>query len=249
MRHFLLSLPLLALCLGGTVQPAFAQDEDPGTTRTTRTRGMEVILRNLTRGSGFTVLADSSLTEAQAANPREAITPQNLEAQLTLLTRSLPAGTVWTKVMLPATSRNYRGDDLVEYIEAQTKLLGKKVSSDPNVVEVLGQKLPQETPVVSALNLKPVYVIYNPTSRARAGAVGADGSPDVNKMLQSFMNMDPNTRQQMMRGMMQQFGSMMQNMSPEQRMDFVRSMRGALPGGPGGPGGPGNGGRIPPRTP
>lgn len=245
MRKRLFTLPLLALCVSAPLAPVFAQDEDPGTTRSVRTRGIEAILRNLSRGSGLTVLADSSLAETQAAPPREETTAQNLEAQLTQLVRGLPAGTVWTKVMLPATTRNYRGDDVVDYIAAQTKLLGKKVGSDPSVIEVLGQKLPQETPVVGALNLKPVYVIYNPTARARAAA-GTEGTADVNKMLQSFMNMDPNTRQQMMRGMMQQFGSMMQNMSPEQRMEFMRSMRGAFPGGPGG--GPGGGGgRIPPQ--
>jgi len=245
MRQRLFTLPLLALCFSAPLTSAVAQDDATGTTRSARTRGIEAILRNLSRGSGLTVLADSSLAESEAVPPREETTAQNLEAQLTQLVRGLPTGTIWTKVMLPASTRNYRGDDVVDYILAQTKLLGKKVGADPSVIEVLGQKLPQETPVVGALNLKPVYVIYNPAARARAAA-GADGAPDVNKMLQSFMNMDPNTRQQMMRGMMQQFGSMMQNMSPDQRMEFMRSMRGAFPGGPGG--GPGGGGgRIPPQ--
>lgn len=248
MRHLMMAVPLVVLSLGAVALPALAQGEGaPPTARPARQRALEVILRNLSRGSGFTVLADSSLAEVQGGQPAEPTTADNLEAQLDELIKTLPRGTTWAKVMLPISNRLYRGDDVASFVDAQNRLFGKKPQGEPGTVEVLGQKLPQEraTPVVSNLNLKPVYVLMNPTARlARGAGLTPDGQVDPNQLLQGFMSMDPAARQKMMTGMMQQMGSMLQNMSPEQRMEFMRSMRGAFPGGPGG----GGGGRgIPPQ--
>ncbi len=244
MRRFLTVLPLLALCLGATVQPVRAQGEDAPNVRGVRLRALETILRNLSRGSGFTVLADSSLAEAQGAQPKELTTAQNLESQLDELVKVMPRGTTWAKVMLPVTTRLYRGDDVADYLDAQNRLFGKKQPAEQGSVEILGQKLNAEkaTPVVSNLNLKPVYVLINNSARVgRSAGLNANGQPDAGQMIQSFMNMDPSSRQKMMQGMMQQMGGMIQNMSPEQRMEFFRSMRGSIPGGPGG-------GGIPPKN-
>ena len=245
MKRFLMAIPLLTVCLGTMGTPVRAQDDDiPNAPRGARMRPLEILLRNLSRGSGVTVLADSSLAEVQGAQPKEPTTAQNLESQLDELVKALPRGTTWAKVMLPVSTRLYRGDDIADFLDAQNRLFGKKPPVEPGTVEVLGQKLNAEkaTPVVSNLNLKPVYVLVNHSARAgRAVGLSANGQPDPNQMIQSFMNMDPAARQKMMQGMMQQMGGMIQNMSPDQRMEFFRSMRGGLQGGPGG-------GGIPPKN-
>ena len=213
----------LAAVIAAVGAPVRAQDERVAPEqRLTRPRPLETVLQTLTKNSGIPVVAESSLAGAQADYPRESATPQNLEALLDKVVKSLPPGTVWKKAMLPASTRFYRGDDVAAFLEIQTRMFGRATEKpgEPGIIEVLGQKLSQEraTPVVATLGLKPVYVLLNTNNRRSAdGITGANGQTDFSQILGNFSNMDPTARMKLM----QQFGQMMQNMTPEQRRQML----------------------------
>lgn len=220
----------LSLLMAAPVVPARAQDDSAApTTRIARPRPLETVLQSLTKNSGITVIAESSLAGAQASLPRETATPQNLETLLDEVAKSLPPGTIWKKAMLPASTRFYKGDDVADFLDAQTRMFGRTQPTEPqSTVEILGQKLTSEkaAPVVSTLGLKPVYVFINPTNRRNRGGDGlggANGQTDFSQVLGSFMTMDPSARMKLM----QQFGQMMQNMTPEQRRQMFGGGGGA----------------------
>jgi hypothetical protein len=213
----------IALSLVMVAVPLCVHAQDGGQaplTRAPRLRPLETVLQTLTRNSGSTVIAESSLAGAQAAYPSEPATSQNLESLLDTVAKSLPPGTIWKKVLLPASTRFYKGDDVADFLDAQTKMLGRTPATNELAsVEILGQKLTTEkaAPVVSTLGLKPVYVLINPASRRNRASgdplAGASGQSDFSQVLNNFATMDPAARTKLM----QQFGQMMQNMSPDQR--------------------------------
>lgn len=181
-------------------------------------RPIESVLQALTRSAGITVIAESSLAGSDATYPSTAATPENLESLLDQVVKSLPAGTVWKKALLPTSTRFYKGDDVAEFLEVQARMLGRSVPTEATVpvsVEILGQKLSPEkaAPVVSTLGLKPVYVLVNPNRRSRTGDPLSGNQGDFSQLLNNFVNMDPNARMRLM----QQFGQMLQNMPPDQR--------------------------------
>lgn len=214
----------LAALIAASGAPVYAQEEEPTpapTQRNARLRPIESVLQALTRGSGMTVIADSSLAGAQADYPRETATPETLEKLLAQVVKSLPPGTVWKKAMLPASTRFYKGDDVVDFLDAQARMLGRTPAGDADSVEILGQKLAPEkaAPVISTLGLKPVYVLVNINARqaGRDSLLGASGQSDFSQVLGNFATMDPAARMKLM----QQFGQMMQSMSPQERRQML----------------------------
>jgi hypothetical protein len=221
MRYAWIALSLLMVA---PVVTAHAQDNNGAPApRAPRLRPLETVLQALTKNAGITVIAESSLAGTQAAYPSITATPENLESLLDAVAKSLPQGTIWKKAMLPASTRFYKGDDVADFLDAQTKMLGRTPPANEQAsVEILGQKLSAEraAPVVSTLGLKPVYVLINPNSRRNRSADGlgaANGQTDFSQVLGSFMTMDPSARMKLM----QQFGQMMQNMTPEQRRQML----------------------------
>jgi hypothetical protein len=247
----------------GEAQPPPAagapQQETAGEAQRVRVRPLSSILASMSRSSGVSVVADSPLTNQNVSAPTAEVTAENLEQQLTALTKALPSGTLWAKLYLPATAtRASNGDALANYVLAQAKLFGNVgAPTAPGTIEVMGQKVSADKAdaVVSALNLKPVYIVLNPLQRNNPANTTTAAANGVNwaamtpqqkqayaqQQAQNIMNMDPQSRQQTMQSMMEQqravMGALMQSMTPEQRQQLIQSMR---PNGPGGrrPGAP-----------
>jgi hypothetical protein len=251
-RRFLL-LVAAALALAAS-PPSHAQEPNPPAAR--NGKPLAQILAGINRTAGLIVVADSSLTDATAPALKAETTAQNIEDQLDLLIKSLPAGTLWAKLMLPAppAGRTYRGDDIAEFALAQAKLFGSAGAVTPGKVEVLGQKLAEEKahPVVEALGLKPVYVLSNPATRS-AKATGEDFSAMTDEQRQAWaqqqaqqiLNMSPDQRQQYLQNFIMQqgmvMGVVMRQLSPDDRRKmfegiagFGQSFRVDVPAGPGG---------------
>ncbi|WP_309719243.1 hypothetical protein [Armatimonas sp.] len=225
-----ISMALIALIAGMLAPlPVQAQAEGGTTQRAARTRPLESVLQALTRSTGITVVAESSLLGAEAVYSQSA-TAETLEKQLDIVVKSLPPGTVWKKAMLPASTRFYKGDDVADFLDIQARMLGRAKPGEAGSVEILGQKLTQEkaAPVVSTLGLKPVYVLVNANSRqaSRDPLTGASSQSDFSQILGNFSTMNPEARTKLM----QQFGQMMQNMSPEQRRQMFSGMMGSSGG-------------------
>ncbi len=225
--------------------PAFAQDKTPVNTANVRQKPLAAILTSMSRGSGVSIVADSGIGGTLVNPPSTNTTPQNFENQIAELVKTLPQGTTWAKLQLPEPKgrREYSGDDVAAYAMAQAKLFGN-VGGDtaPGEIELLGQRVAADkaTGYVAGLNLKPVYLITNPSARLQGGILGltdpnqwAGMSQDqrqktIESAAQQLANMDPQARQQLMQQNFMIFGAMMRMLPPDQRtFNFV---------GPNGPG-------------
>nr|CAA9286575.1 hypothetical protein AVDCRST_MAG63-3998 [uncultured Armatimonadetes bacterium] len=208
------------------------------------TRPASEVFARIASGAGITIYTDSTVTE-RAALPTAAVTPGNVESQIAEVVKTLPEGTTWAKLYLPAPPGNqpWKADDVAEYAFAQRRLFGPVGGIETGTVEILGQRVPQEKAheVIAALNLKPVYLVTNPRLRTTAvgGNPGAVDSAQWARMSpaeqQQFarqraaqlINADPALRKQMLQQMVTQqtpermiMREMMQQMSPQQRQQF-----------------------------
>lgn len=240
-------LSAAAVLMAGATAPhaARAQNAPAAPPASRAGRPLETILADISSATQITVVADSSVAQRPVLAPPDAATPATLETQLTGLTRRLGLGTQWVKLMLPQLpgTRTYKGDDVAEYALAQAKLFGNiGAQTAPGVIEILGQKVnaDQATPVVSTLNLKPVYVLINPaahtpgtvTPAANWGKMSpAEQKSYTDQQVAALKNMSPAQRTEMM----QQQGAIMrsyfQSMSPEERQQMFQGMRGGMGGG------------------
>jgi hypothetical protein len=257
------ALPI-ALCLAPALlllsAPARAQQgaaPAPPATAAGKTKALSSILTNIKKDTGASVLAASALASSQVKPPAGAVTPETLEETLDALVKGMPTGTLWAKLWLPplAGGRQFKGDDLVDYAVAQSRLYPGVGASQPGVVEVLGQKLPADKAesVIQTLGLKPVYVICNPTKTAPGSGEFENLSDDqkknaVDKQVQKLLSLPPEQQAQALGQMFQQagmvFGNLMRNMSPDQRRGFMQNMgpmMGMMMREIGGPGGGGAG--------
>lgn len=249
--------PRVAHAQQGTVSaPVLIQGDgaDAGETRRqnapVRTRTVADVASALTRGAnGAFVVADSSVTALPAPLPQEATTPENLQKQVEALVSTLPKGTTWAKLYLPAplsVRRGYNGDDVAAYALAQSKLVGPVGAVlPPGTVEIMGQKVPQEKAdaFIAGLNLKMVYLITNPRTAAPSGfgltmdaskwaaMSPAERQEFTRQQANSLSQMDPAARNQMMQQNMMIFAQFMQNASPQDRQNMIQGMMG--PGGSG----------------
>lgn len=162
------SIVATALLLSTAVSPSYGAGQE----RAARQQSLSQIASSLTRESGLSVLVDNALVSTMGNIPRVKATPESLETLLDELIRPLPQGTIWVKAMLPSGPRAqvYRADDVVDYLLAQSRLFGKVGFSVPGGIELMGQSLLQDKaqPLVSTLNLKPVYVIVNPAQHGNS---------------------------------------------------------------------------------
>jgi hypothetical protein len=259
-RRSLVSLLALLATPALLGAPVRAQDNEENgiAPRGARLKSFDYVIKTMGRGAGVTILAESSYFDKQAPMPKEATTVENLEEQLAILAKALPSGTIFTKVMLPAppNGRVYRGDDLAEFIAAQTKLFNRMSlartntnTAEPSVVEVLGQKLTETkaAPVVSTLGLKPYYLISNPKARlSTAGVEFSALSPEdqakwAADQANNFKN-NPQAMQQFLQQGMMVMRNVMGSMSPQERQSFMQNMGQMMRGFGGPPGPPGAGG-------
>ena len=226
--------------------PSCAQDNNPpASTANVRQKPLSSILTSMSRSAGVSIVADSTVGGTLVNPPANNTTPQNFESQIAELVKSLPQGTTWGKLHLPEPkgNRGYNGDDVTAYAMAQAKLFGN-VGGDtgPGEIELFGQRVTADkaTTYVSGLNLKPVYLITNPSAKLQGGILGltdpnqwASMSQEqrqktIDSAAQQLANMDPQSRQQLMEQNFRIFGAMMRMLPPDQRtFNFV---------GPNGPG-------------
>jgi hypothetical protein len=253
-RHSFRSIQVKAIALAAVVgplgmvtpPPARAQNSNPpANTTNVRQKPLSAILTSMSRAAGVSIVADSSVGGALVNPLATNTTPQNFENQIAELVKSLPQGTVWAKLQLPEPKgrRDYSGDDVAAYAMAQAKLFGN-VGGDtgPGEIELLGQRVTADkaSNYVAGLNLKPVYLITNPSARLQGGILGLTDpnqwaamsqeqkSRTIETAAQQLANMDPQARQQLMQQNMMIFGAMMRMLPPDQRsFNFV---------GPNGPG-------------
>jgi hypothetical protein len=203
----------------------------------TRPRPLSTVVAMMARTSGATILADSTVAGTPVPLLTEASTPQNFEAQLNTLVKAMPQGATWAKVYLPVTKSRMEADAVSEYVMAQAKLFGSAGAATPaGTIEIMGQRVAvdQAQPIITALNLKPVYLISNPLLKT-AAQNWTKLSPEQQKQYaaqqaQQFLNMDPAAQQQMFQQQIAVFGSVMQQMTPEQRQQLMQNF-GNLRGG------------------
>lgn len=234
MRRLPLAMAAAVVAVCGVASGAWAQagaaSEQGSAARKGVVRPLETVLQRMSKDLGHSILADASLSRAQAALPEVATSAENIEDQLDALVKQLPRGTVWAKVMLPPAQRGraYRANDLLEYVLAQSRLFGTVGSSKAGTVEILGQKLDAQKaePVVSTLSLKPYYLVANPSTHLAGPA--ADGTPaQIDQMVQgmrSILGLDPQQRSQAMQLMFRSFGELIQTLPPDQRREFFTNM-------------------------
>lgn len=213
-----------------------AQDAPAATQAPSSAKSLSYILNNIKKDTGASVLSSSLLASTQVKPPAVAVTAQNLEDTLDTLVKSLPTGTIWAKLWLPALSggRQFKGDELVDYAIAQSRLYPGVGASQPGMVEVLGQKLPADKAesVVQTLGLKPVYIICNPSKAANVADFDSLTEDQkkalVDKQVQKILSMPPEQQVQAFGQMFQQTGMVMGNllksMSPEQRQGFMQNI-------------------------
>jgi uncharacterized membrane protein YgcG len=222
------------------------------------------VLTRVSQVAGIRVVADSSVATQRVLPPNiNAVTADTLETQLAEIVGALPRGTQWARVYLPATanSRTWTGDAVADYVYAQSKLFGAVGAATPaGTVEIMGQRVAadQARTLITALNLRPVYLITNPARRP-AGGAGVAGDPSqwsamspeqqqqyAQQQAQQLLNMDPAARTAMLQQQISVLGTMMQQMTPEQRRDMMQNVGAGLGfmgrGGFGGQGGGNQGG-------
>ena len=198
---------LAAASSPATAQQTTTPPSPPSTnTPTAPARGATIVLvralDNLSKEAGLSVLADSTVAAERipvpaSLTPTQTTTPvpeAELEKQLDSLMRTLPQGTVWIKLQLPApaSGRTWKGDDVAAFAFAQARLFGTiGVPSKDGSIEILGKRVAKEAtpPYVTGLDLKPVYLVINTRRKDSA----TSWSPNIEKQ---WATMTPEERKQ-----------------------------------------------------
>lgn len=194
-----------------------------------RQRSLQTVLDKISQAAGVQVVADSTVSQAQVTPPAEPTTPENFTRQIEAIVKTLPAGTTWAKLYLPApaSSRGYRGDDVAQYALAQARLFGNVGGATPaGTVEIMGQKIAADRAeaFIAGLNLKPVYLVTNPRGPGIAmnDAQWTSMTPEqkrayAEQQAQQFLAMDPNARNEFFQKNFMIFGQVMRMLPPDQR--------------------------------
>lgn len=234
----LLSPVALASAQGQADEPAAAtvRSSDTVTEKQARLYPASDVVRRIARGSGATVLADSSVAAKNVPLPTEATTPQNLEKQLDDLVRALGRGATWAKLYLPAPPAGrsaYDPDAVADFAMAQARLFGTVGGTAPaGAVEVLGQRIPADKApsYVDGLNLRTIYLVTNPGMRAAQGNAAQhwnDMTADEQRQYaqsqaSQLANADNATRQAFLMQNIAVMKAMMQQLTPEQQQQMFQ---------------------------
>ncbi|MBC8142967.1 MAG: hypothetical protein H7Y38_16205 [Armatimonadetes bacterium] len=246
-------LSALSLTLLAGSGAAFAQAPAATAPKPATKAGMRSVTDILGRiqtgaGAGIRVVADSTIGSALVSLPSGDTTPENVEAQIAAVITELPKGTVWAKLYLPAaTARAYKGDDLAEFAFAQSKLFGRVGDAPAGTVEVMGKNLPADKAqaVIDALDLKPVYLVTNPTMKAVGDGDMTQWATLTDEQKADFAKKEATKRLAMgpeafgkeFSGYVAQqsavMGQMFGQMSPEQREVYGKAIRDSFQNGVG----------------
>jgi hypothetical protein len=226
------------LAASGTILLATCAVARQETTSRAGTRPASEVLARIGQGAGVAVVADSTITE-RVALPSAPATAATAEQQIAEVVKALPAGTKWAKLYLPAAKgRAWNGDDVAAYALAQAKLFGTVGAAPAGSVEIMGQILPaaKAQEQIAALNLKPVYLVTNPTKRTAAAASGGADPGQWAQMTEEqrqqyaqqqaaqLLNADPAVRNGVLQQQFMVFSQMMRQMTPEQRQQVFQGM-------------------------
>ncbi len=284
-----LSLPGLTLAARAQTTPAGSaatSSSDPlvPAMRLAQTPAKDVAAR-LNKATGAIIVTDHTVATTPVTLDLSAMP---LPAALRQIAAALPAGTVVKTVMLPApppgtSAAALNGDQVAALALAQESLYKSAFPAMaaalpsanpaaaappraamvpvPGEVNILGKRLPveQAAPAISALGLRPVYLLTNANaddSVQKLSAAQYDAlrlmmsmTPEQKKQVadqqfNAFMNMDPALRRQVMQQQMEvgmQFFQRIQALPADQRSAFWRDITGGkfdgtIPGRPGGGG-------------
>ena len=127
--------------------------------------------------SGLLTAGIAGAVPAQIATTVAPDAESKIEAQLDAMVRSLPRGTNWVKLYLPAptTGKIWRGDEVAALAYAQARLFGPVGAKPPaGQVEIMGRLMDASKAqgFITGLGLKPVYLLTN--TRNRVSATGAE---------------------------------------------------------------------------
>ena len=223
-------------------QDGFSPTASPSARMANNARPASVILAEIGKAAGVTIVADSTVAAVRVAAPAGAATTDTVEQQIAGVVQALPRGTTWLKLYLPppAQGRPWNGDDLAAYAKAQARLYGSVRRSStaaaavaaPGTVEILGQKIPAEQAreTITTLNLAPVYLVTNPALDT-AGEMGDWSQMTLDQRraaarqaAERILNMDPALRSQYLQQHMMTFETIMRQLPPDQHDDLLRSM-------------------------
>jgi hypothetical protein len=240
-------------------------------------RPLSEVAAALTKATGVLVVADSSVAQAPITLETNG---GSLSDILAVVAKQLPHGATLRHVALPAYKPMPQGDVIARFVSAQDAMKPAAGSAPPSAapapetkpwvggeeIEILGQRVmpEQAAPLMAALNLRPAYLVSNPTAEdpvARSGKLQTEGlqlwmemTPDqrrqaADNQLNGLLSMDSNARRALFGQMQEQAMGMMkkiQSLPPDQRAQFWRDVTGGkwdgtTPPAPGGGGGAGGG--------
>jgi hypothetical protein len=185
------------------------------------------VLVQIGENAGVIVLADSTI-QGRLSLPAVPATAATVEQQIADAVRTLPAGTTWAKLYVPAPANGrWSGDAVAEYVRSLAQMVGTVGRTAPaGMVEILGRTLPADkaNEYITALNLRLVYLVSNPRAQTPT-ATGFNMASNWTQMTpvqrdlylqqqaRRVMAMDPASRLQMLRGLMENM-----EISPQQAL-------------------------------
>jgi hypothetical protein len=215
------------------------------------------VLVQIGQNAGVTVLADSTI-QGRLSLPAVPATAATVEQQIAEAVGALPAGTTWAKLYVPAPANGrWSGDAVAEYVRALAQMVGTVGRTAPaGMVEILGRTLPADkaNEYITALNLRLVYLVSNPRAQTPT-ATGFNMASNwtqmtpaqrelyIQQQAQRVMAMDPASRFQMLRGLMENqeispqqalIKSIFSQMTDDERVALKQSFAGGKPAAGGG---------------
>ena len=184
-QHDAVCIALLSVFVASA---AGAQQTSPAAAPKQPTVLLTYALRDAFGTSGTVVLADSTVSyERIPQSLQKDLSPQQIEKGLDALVKTLPAGTIWGKLYLPAAApgRTWKGDDVAAFAFAQARLFGTVGAPAPDgSIEILGKRVNKDAApaYVAGLGLKPVYLLTNPKRRLSVTAWSAASEEQWNTM-------------------------------------------------------------------
>jgi hypothetical protein len=196
-----------------------------------------------------TVLADSTI-QGRLALPAVPATAATVEQQIAEAVKALPAGTTWAKLYVPAPANGrWSGDAVADYARALAQMVGMVGRAAPaGTVEILGRTIPADkaNEYITALNLRLVYLVTNPRAQtpttAGLGAASnwtqmtpAQRELYIQQQAQRVLALDPASRMQMLRGLMENMEispqqalikSVISQMTDDERVALKQSFKG-----------------------
>ncbi len=144
-----------------------AAKAEPGTSaaQAANSRTVLDVANHLWRVSGIQVYVDPRIARERAPmpGPDAEISESTLQGLVEKLAKAASPDAIWAKLYLPLPpkGKNFKAEDVVAFARAQAALFGTVGAVEADSIEILSQKVAPDKAkvVISALELRPVYVI------------------------------------------------------------------------------------------